>query len=77
MAALQFLNAFISERLTAAAVDIFGAVEKTIIEFQGEISRSKEEIEHVRTLVLWPEVKLHRAGVWIIFTFKVSISTVG
>ncbi|XP_071393370.1 uncharacterized protein [Centroberyx affinis] len=62
MATLQFLNAFISERLTAAAVEIFGAVEKTLIEYQGEISRSKEEIDHLRTLVLWPEVKLHRAA---------------
>ncbi|XP_029907835.1 zinc finger and SCAN domain-containing protein 2-like [Myripristis murdjan] len=62
MGTLQFLNAFISERLAAAAVEIFGAVEKTLIEYQGEISRSKEEIDHLRTLVLWPEVKLHRAG---------------
>ncbi|KAM4613809.1 uncharacterized protein ACJ7VT_011835 [Polymixia lowei] len=61
MATLQFLNAFISERLTAAAEEIIGAVEKTLLEFQGEISRSKEEVEHLRTLVLWPEVKLLRA----------------
>ncbi len=65
MASLQRLNAFICERLTAAAVDIFGAVEKTLIEYQGEISRSKQEVDHLRTLVLWPEVRLHRSGVWI------------
>lgn len=65
MEALQYLNAFISERLTAAAVEIFGAVEKTLIEYQGEISRSKQEIDHLRTLVLWPEVRLHRSGVWM------------
>ncbi|XP_038553860.1 zinc finger protein 184-like isoform X1 [Micropterus salmoides] len=61
MASLQYLNAFISERLTAAAVEIFGAVEKTLTEYQGEIRRSKQEIDHLRTLVLWPEVKLHRS----------------
>uniref|UniRef100_A0A671UKC7 C2H2-type domain-containing protein n=1 Tax=Sparus aurata TaxID=8175 RepID=A0A671UKC7_SPAAU len=62
MSSLRYLNAFISERLTAAAVEIFGAVEKTLIEYQGEISRSKREVDHLRTLVLWPEVRLHRSG---------------
>ncbi|XP_031133752.1 zinc finger and SCAN domain-containing protein 12-like isoform X3 [Sander lucioperca] len=62
MATLHYLNAFISERLTAAAVEIFGAVEKTLTEYQGEISRSKQEIDHLKTLVLWPQVKLHRSA---------------
>ncbi|XP_078104067.1 uncharacterized protein LOC144516564 isoform X1 [Sander vitreus] len=61
MATLHYLNALISERLTAAAVEIFGAVEKTLTEYQGEISRSKQEIDHLKTLVLWPQVKLHRS----------------
>ncbi|XP_029287826.1 zinc finger protein 500-like isoform X2 [Cottoperca gobio] len=62
MAALQYLKAFVSERLTAASVEIFGAVEKTLTEYEGEIIRSKQEIDHLRTLVLWPEVKLHRSA---------------
>ncbi|XP_036956667.1 zinc finger and SCAN domain-containing protein 2-like isoform X2 [Acanthopagrus latus] len=62
MSSLLHLNAFISERLTAAAVEILGAVEKTLIEYQGEISRSKREVDHLRTLVLWPEVRLHRSA---------------
>ncbi|XP_073324158.1 uncharacterized protein [Pagrus major] len=62
MSSLHYLNAFISERLTAAAVEIFGAVEKTLIEYQGEISRRKQEVDHLRTLVLWPEVRLHRSA---------------
>lgn len=65
MDSLTHLNAFISERLTAAAVEIFGAVEKTLIEYRREISRSKQEIDHLRSLVLWPEVRLHRSGMWI------------
>lgn len=65
MASLRYLNAFISERLAAAAVEIFLAVQKTLMEYQGEISRSKQEIDHLRTLALWPEVRLHRSGVWI------------
>ncbi|XP_032369871.1 zinc finger protein 613 isoform X2 [Etheostoma spectabile] len=62
MAILHYLNALICERLTAAAVEIFGEVEKTLTEYQGEISRSKQEIDHLKTLVLWPRVKLHRSA---------------
>ncbi|CAK6958700.1 zinc finger protein 544-like [Scomber scombrus] len=62
MEALQYLNAVISERLAAAAVEIFGAVEKTFTEYQGEISRSKQEIDHLRTLVLCPQIRLHRSA---------------
>ncbi|XP_044065051.1 zinc finger protein 12-like isoform X2 [Siniperca chuatsi] len=39
---MQSLKAFLSERLTAAAEEIFGAVEKTIAEYKEEISRSKD-----------------------------------
>lgn len=62
MDTLQYLNAFISERLAAAAVEIFGAVEKTFTDYQGEISRSKQEIDHLRTLVLCPQIRLHRSA---------------
>ncbi|XP_071325565.1 adult enhancer factor 1-like [Trachinotus anak] len=43
------LRAFLSERLTAAAEEIFGAVEKTIAEYKEEISRTKDlEISRLR-----------------------------
>ncbi|KAK6325447.1 hypothetical protein J4Q44_G00047890 [Coregonus suidteri] len=64
MSKLQLLNVFVTERLSAAAVEIFGAVEKTIAEYQEEISRSAEENERLRRLldlVSKPEIKLHRA----------------
>ncbi|XP_031603661.1 zinc finger protein 239-like isoform X2 [Oreochromis aureus] len=61
MGTLHHLNALITERLTAAAVEIFGAVEKTLIDYQGEISRSKQEINQLRSLLSWPEVRLHRS----------------
>ena len=38
------LRAFVSERLSAAAVDIFGEVEKSLSLYQVEVSRSREEI---------------------------------
>ncbi|KAK6325446.1 hypothetical protein J4Q44_G00047880 [Coregonus suidteri] len=60
----KLLNVFVTERLSAAAVEIFGAVEKTIAEYQEEICRSAEENESLRRLldmVIKPEIKLHRA----------------
>lgn len=65
MSKLQQLNVFLSQRLTEATVEIFGAVEKTITELQEEISSSKEEIERLQRLMdlaLKPDLKLHKAG---------------
>ncbi|XP_014023525.1 zinc finger protein 227 [Salmo salar] len=64
MSKMQLLNMFLRERLTAAAVEIFGVVEKTIVEYQEEITRSKEENERLQKMldmVIKPQVKLHRA----------------
>ncbi|KAJ8000137.1 hypothetical protein DPEC_G00201720 [Dallia pectoralis] len=59
MSKLQSLNVYLSERLTAAAVEILGAVEKVIAEYQEEISRSKEENDWLRgQLRTTPERKL-------------------
>ena len=65
MSKLQMLNVFVTERLSAAAMEIFGAVEKTVAEYHEEICRSAEENERLRRLldlVSKPEIKLHRAG---------------
>ncbi|XP_056236304.1 zinc finger protein 3 homolog [Seriola aureovittata] len=49
MCKMLSLKAFLSERLTAAAEEIFGAVEKTIAEYKEEICRSKDlEISRLR-----------------------------
>uniref|UniRef100_A0A4W5R172 C2H2-type domain-containing protein n=1 Tax=Hucho hucho TaxID=62062 RepID=A0A4W5R172_9TELE len=64
MSKIQLLRGFLNERLTAAAVEIFGAVENTIAEYQEEISRSKEEIERLQRLLdlaFKPNIKLHIA----------------
>ncbi|KAK1895955.1 Zinc finger protein 18 [Dissostichus eleginoides] len=46
---MQSLRVFLSERLTAAAEEIFAAVEKTITEYKEEIFRSKDlEISRLR-----------------------------
>jgi hypothetical protein len=39
MSQLQLLREFLNERVMAAAVDIFGAVEKTVAEYQEENDR--------------------------------------
>ncbi|KAF7670142.1 hypothetical protein LDENG_00049960 [Lucifuga dentata] len=46
---MESLRAFLTDRLTAAAEEIFGAVEKTIAEYSEEICRSKDlEITRLR-----------------------------
>ncbi|XP_045069152.1 zinc finger protein 79-like isoform X2 [Coregonus clupeaformis] len=52
MSKLQLLRVFLNDRLTAAAVEIFGAVEKTIVEYQEENDRLR------RMLRITPEIRL-------------------
>nr|XP_020473919.1 uncharacterized protein LOC109970593 isoform X3 [Monopterus albus] len=62
-ATLQTFNVFLTERLTAAAVDIYGFVEKTIIDYQEEVYRTKMEnqrLQRLLDLVYKPEIRLHR-----------------
>ncbi|XP_042185309.1 zinc finger protein 260 isoform X19 [Oncorhynchus tshawytscha] len=54
MSKLQMLCVFLNERLSAAAVDIFGAVEKTVVEYQEENDRLR------RLLRRTPEIQLCR-----------------
>ncbi|XP_052353862.1 oocyte zinc finger protein XlCOF7.2-like isoform X12 [Oncorhynchus keta] len=54
MSKLQMLRLFLNERLTAAAVEIFGAVEKTVVEYQEENDRLR------RLLGIKPEIQLCR-----------------
>ncbi|XP_074476773.1 uncharacterized protein LOC141758867 isoform X1 [Sebastes fasciatus] len=62
-ATLQSFNVFLTERLTAAAVDIYGFVEKTIIDYQEEVYQTKLEnqrLQRLLDLVYKPEIRLHR-----------------
>ncbi|XP_062298271.1 zinc finger and BTB domain-containing protein 24-like [Scomber scombrus] len=63
-ATLQSFNVFLTDRLTAAAVDIYGFVEKTILDYQEEVNRAKLEnqrLQRLLDLVYRPEIRLHRA----------------
>ncbi|KAJ8007817.1 hypothetical protein DPEC_G00098140 [Dallia pectoralis] len=57
MSNLQLLRLFLNERLTAAAVEIFGAVEKTVIEYQEENNRLRSMLSNRIT----SDIKLRRS----------------
>lgn len=44
MFTIQRLRALFNERLTVAAEEIFGVIETTIVQYEEEIRRSKQEI---------------------------------
>ncbi|XP_044192022.1 oocyte zinc finger protein XlCOF6-like isoform X3 [Thunnus albacares] len=66
MSKVQMLRASVTQRLTAAAEEIFVLFERSIAEYEEELSRSKEENERQRKLldaVFNPQLQLHRADV--------------
>ncbi|XP_035860888.1 zinc finger protein 227-like isoform X3 [Sander lucioperca] len=56
MSPVESLREFVTERLTAAAEEIFRVVEETIADYEEEIARQRRLLE----LVWKPEIKLHR-----------------
>ncbi|XP_054461513.1 coiled-coil domain-containing protein 89-like isoform X2 [Anoplopoma fimbria] len=65
---LQILRSLVNQRLTAPAEEISRLFERTIAEYEEELSRSKEENERQRKLldaVFNPQLRLHRAGLFI------------
>ncbi|XP_054620845.1 zinc finger protein with KRAB and SCAN domains 4-like isoform X2 [Dunckerocampus dactyliophorus] len=65
MCKVQMLRALVSQRLTAAVEEICVVFERTIAEYEEELSRTKEENERQRQLldVVFknPQIVLHRA----------------
>ncbi|KAM9529143.1 uncharacterized protein ACWYII_041552 [Salvelinus alpinus] len=58
MSKLQSLSVFASERLTVAAVEILGVIEKVVEEYQVEISQFKAENDRLgRLLRITPRIK--------------------
>ncbi|XP_030272557.1 zinc finger protein 37-like [Sparus aurata] len=56
MSSVEYLRNFLSERLTAAAEEIFGVFIKSIVEYEEEIDRQRRLLD----VVLKPEIKLHK-----------------
>ncbi|XP_062304710.1 zinc finger protein 436-like isoform X1 [Osmerus eperlanus] len=66
MSKLNVLKEFIRDILAMAALEIFGVVEKTLAEYNEEISRSEEERKRLQRLldvVTQPKIKLLRTEV--------------
>ncbi|XP_077417069.1 uncharacterized protein LOC144048702 [Vanacampus margaritifer] len=59
MASVQYLRHFVNERLTAAAEEIFGVFERTIVEYQEELQRQRQMVDSLSS----PQIKLHRIEV--------------
>lgn len=59
MSAVESLRKLINERLTAAAEEILGVCERTIVVYEEEVVRQRKLLD----ILLKPEIKLHRTGV--------------
>ncbi|XP_044192057.1 gastrula zinc finger protein XlCGF57.1-like isoform X4 [Thunnus albacares] len=78
MSKVQMLRAVVDQRLTAAAEEIFVLFERSIAEYEEELSRSKEENERQRKLldaVFNPQLQLHRADVQQLLESKEEVPT--
>ncbi|XP_029963359.1 zinc finger and BTB domain-containing protein 49-like [Salarias fasciatus] len=60
------LRAFVNERLTAAAEEIFHVFERTMVKYEEEASSCKQEIERLRGLLLESQQRtdVSRSPVW-------------
>lgn len=45
MSSFDYLKAFVHDRLTAAAEEIFGVLKKTIVEYEEEIGRQRKLLD--------------------------------
>ncbi|XP_041810705.1 zinc finger protein 184-like [Chelmon rostratus] len=66
MSKVQTLRAFVKQRLTAAAEEIFEQFERTIAEYEEEVCRQQKLLD----AVFKPEVRLHRADVQLLLARK-------
>ncbi|XP_041810703.1 zinc finger protein 436-like [Chelmon rostratus] len=66
MSKVQTLRAFVKQRLTAAAEEIFEQFERTIAEYEEEVCRQQKLLD----AVFKPEVRLHRADVQLLLVRK-------
>uniref|UniRef100_UPI0037E8E86A zinc finger protein OZF-like n=1 Tax=Semicossyphus pulcher TaxID=241346 RepID=UPI0037E8E86A len=63
MSKVQMVRAFVNQRLTAAAEEIFELFERTIAEYEEELCRSKDNQHKLHDTVFNRDVDSHRADV--------------
>ncbi|XP_065804424.1 uncharacterized protein [Labrus bergylta] len=76
MSKVQMMRAFVNQRLTAAAEEIFDLFEGTIAEYEEQLRRSKEENERQHKLmdaVFNPEVRLQRSDIQLLMVRKEEV----
>uniref|UniRef100_A0A3Q0SFG9 C2H2-type domain-containing protein n=1 Tax=Amphilophus citrinellus TaxID=61819 RepID=A0A3Q0SFG9_AMPCI len=66
MCSVQYLREFIKERLTAVCEEIFSEVQKTIVQYEEEISRQRRLLDISRT----PDTNSHITGMEMFLTLK-------
>ncbi|KAM6935609.1 uncharacterized protein PEZ65_005951 [Lycodopsis pacificus] len=76
MSNVEMLRSLVNQRLTAAAEVIFGLFERTIAEYEEELSQSKEANERQQRRLraaLIPQLRLHRADVQQLLVVKEEV----
>ena len=63
MSLVVYLREFVNERLTAAAEEIFGVFQNTIVEYEEEIDRQRRLLEGYSC----PDMKLQKIGVYKLY----------
>lgn len=58
MSSVEHLRGFVTERLTAAAEEIFGVFHRTIVAYEAEVDRQRRLLN----VFYNPEIKLHKLG---------------
>lgn len=58
MSSVEHLRGFVTERLTAAAEEIFGVFHRTIVAYEAEVERQRRLLD----VCYNPEIKLHKLG---------------
>ncbi|XP_038583842.1 zinc finger protein OZF-like [Micropterus salmoides] len=71
MSKVQTLRAFVQQRLSAAAEEIFELFERTIAEYEEELCGQRKLLD----AVFKPEVRLHRAGIQLLLVNKEEVPT--
>ncbi|XP_038580865.1 zinc finger protein 501-like [Micropterus salmoides] len=69
MSKVQTLRAFVQQRLSAAAEEIFELFERTIAEYEEELCGQRKLLD----AVFKPEVRLHRADVQVLLVSKKEV----
>jgi len=70
MSKVETLRAFVNERLTAAAEEIFELFERTIAEELESTLKDNQRQQKLLDALLNPEVRLHRTGLSSVIVFQ-------